>query len=45
VVTEADPLVESTPETVTETQQTVTPTDCKKNKSRSSDRENACPTP
>ena len=44
IVTGADPIVDSTTETVTETQTTITPTDCKINKSRSSDRENACPT-
>lgn len=45
IIEEASPIVEETTETVTENQITVTPTDCKKNKSRSSDRENACPTP
>ena len=44
-VTQAEPIVDSETTTVTEDRETVTPTDCKKNKSRSSDRDNACPTP
>jgi hypothetical protein len=43
IIEEAPPIVEETTDTVTETQTTITPTNCKNNKSRSSDRENACP--